>query len=169
MVVDLDETGPIYDVMATAIGAELERGSDVAFLCEGDPLLYGSFVHLLERMGERYPCSAIPGIPSVTAAAALALRPLASRDAPLLILPATLSEARLETMARSCPQLVIMKIGRHVAKVRGVLRAAGLLDEALLVENVGLRDERVRSLASVDQDVVGYFSLVIARRAEPQA
>jgi precorrin-2/cobalt-factor-2 C20-methyltransferase len=166
---DLDETGPIYDVMSTAIGAELERGNDVVFLCEGDPLLYGSFVHLLSRMNGRFTCEAVPGIPAVSAAAATALRPLASRDEPLIVLPATLPERRLEQLARAASQLAIIKVGRHIAKVRGVLRAAGLLEGALLAEDIGLPGERLRDLERVQEDVVGYFSLIIARRPDSQA
>src|ERR1700746_2549255 len=36
----------IYDVAAGELAAELERGHDVALLCQGDPLFYGSFVNL---------------------------------------------------------------------------------------------------------------------------
>lgn len=163
---DTDDSGPIYDVMATAISAELQQGLDVAFLCEGDPLLYGSFIHLVERMQGRFSCIAIPGIASISAAAAAALRPLSSRDTPLIVLPATLPEARIEQLAGASAALAILKVGRHVAKVRAVLRARGLLDGAVLVENVGLPDERIRALDAVRDEVVGYFSLVLARRTE---
>jgi precorrin-2/cobalt-factor-2 C20-methyltransferase len=166
---DLEDSGPIYDVMATAIGAELTQGRDVAFLCEGDPLLYGSFIHLVGRMGDRFSCSAIPGIAAMSAAAAATLRPLASREAPLLVIPATLPETRLEQLAGAAGALAFLKVGRHVAKVRAVLRARGLLDGAVLVENVGLADQRIRALAGVREDVVGYFSLVLARRPDGPA
>ena len=166
---DPDETAPIYDVMATAIGAELEAGRDVVFLCEGDPLFYGSFAYLLERMRGRYPCAAVPVISAPMAAASAALRPIASREAPLAVLPATLPETRLEQLARSSPQVVVIKVGRHIAKVRAVLRATGLLDDATLVEDVGNAGERVRRLADVPDEIVGYFSLVLARRTEPKA
>jgi precorrin-2/cobalt-factor-2 C20-methyltransferase len=42
-----------YDEGAARIGAELERGRDVAVLCVGDPFVYGSFAQLFERLGER--------------------------------------------------------------------------------------------------------------------
>ena len=54
----------------TGIASELGQGHDVVFLCEGDPLLYGSFAHLLPRLGNRFECEVIPGITSVSAAAA---------------------------------------------------------------------------------------------------
>ncbi len=163
---DPDDSGPIYDVMATAIGAELDQGRDVAFLCEGDPLLYGSFVHLVQRMEGRYPCEAIPGVAALSAAAAATLCPLGSRDTPLVVVPATLPERQLEKLVAAAASVVVLKVGRHLAKVRAVLRARGLLDRALLVENVGLPDQRIRRLADVSDEIAGYFSLILARRAD---
>jgi precorrin-2/cobalt-factor-2 C20-methyltransferase len=165
---DAGDTAPIYDVMAGAIIAELEQGRDVAVLCEGDPLFYGSFIYLLERLEGRFECVVVPGVSAMMASAALARRPLAAGDAPLTVLPATLPEARLESMARAASQLVVLKVGRHVAKLRAILRASGHLDGALLIENVGERDERVRELRKVRDDLVSYFSLVIASRGEPR-
>ena len=161
---EVGEDSPMHEVMATAIAGELDRGHDVALLCEGDPLLQGGFGRLLERLQGHYPCSAIPGIPALGAAAAAALRPLAGIGAPLVVLPATMPEQRLEQLAKALGHVVILNVGRHVAKVRGVLRASGMLDGAVLIENAGLSDERVRDLASTRDDIVGHAALVIARR-----
>lgn len=158
------EDAPIHDVIATAVASELALGHDVAFLCEGDPAMHGPCLLLVERLQGRFPCVAIPGVASLSAAAAAALRPLLQRGEPLAVLPATLGERPLETLARATGHVVIVNVGRHLAKVRGVLRAAGLLDEAVLVENAGLADERVRDLAGIRDDIVGYFALVIAHR-----
>ncbi len=162
---DIDQASAIHEVMATAIAGELDRGHDVAFLCEGDPLFHGAFARLLERMQDHYSCSAIPGVTALGMAAAAALRPLACGDAPLAVLPASMPEARLEQLARALGHVAVLNVGRHVAKVRGVLRAAGLLDDAVLIENAGLADERVRDLAGTRDDIVGHGSMVIAHRA----
>jgi precorrin-2/cobalt-factor-2 C20-methyltransferase len=163
------DDSPIHEVMSTAIAGELEHGHDVAFLCEGDPLFHGAFTRLLERMQGRFPCSAIPGVPTLGAAASAALRPLARGDAPLAILPAAMPEIRLEQLTRAIGHVAILNVGRHVAKVRGVLRAAGLLEGAVLIENAGLVDERVRDLESTRDDIVGHAALVIAHRSGPAA
>lgn len=161
---DLGEASPIHDVMATAITGELDRGHDVALLCEGDPLFQGSFGRLLERLQGRYPCSVIPGVTPLGAAAAASLRSLAGIDAPLLVLPAAVPEQRLEQLAKALGHVIILNVGRHVAKVRGVLRASGMLADAVLIENAGLADERVRDLESTRDDIVGHSALVIARK-----
>jgi precorrin-2/cobalt-factor-2 C20-methyltransferase len=63
-----------YDRAAQTIGSHLDQGRDVAFLCEGDPLLYGSFAYLLVRLAKTYPTQVVPGISSITACAAPAAR-----------------------------------------------------------------------------------------------
>ena len=163
---DTEETGGIYDVMAGAIAAELDRGHDVCFLCEGDPLFYGSFAYLLERMQARYPCLAVPGVSSLHAAAAATLRPVALRDAPLLVLPATLPAARLEALLAAASGAVVVKVGRHLAKVRAALAAQGMAEGAVLVENVGTPEERVRPLDRVEGEASPYFALVLAQRPD---
>jgi precorrin-2/cobalt-factor-2 C20-methyltransferase len=64
------------------------RRPDVAVLCEGDPFLYGSFMYLHERLHERYSIEVVPGVSSLTAAAAALGRPLAARNDILAVIPA---------------------------------------------------------------------------------
>jgi precorrin-2/cobalt-factor-2 C20-methyltransferase len=70
----------VYDDTAQAIAAHLDSGSDVAVLCQGDPLFYGSFIGILTRLGHRYPVEIIPGVSSLTACSAAAGLPLVTRD-----------------------------------------------------------------------------------------
>src|SRR5690606_32649775 len=66
------ERGPAqaaYDAAATAILAQLEAGRDIAWLCEGDPLFYGSAMYLVSRVAVAAPVAVIPGVTSLTAAA----------------------------------------------------------------------------------------------------
>ncbi len=160
-------TAHAYAQLATGIIGELGQGQDVVFLCEGDPLLYGSFAHLVERLGTRFECEAVPGITSASAAAAATMRALALREQALAIIPATVPPLRLETLLKDSERVVILKIGRHVAKVREALGAARMLKSALLIENVTTSGQRIRPLQEVSEETVPYFSLVLASR-EPQ-
>ena len=47
-------------------------GRDVGVLCEGDPLFYGSYIYLHERLAPRYRTEVVPGVTSFSAAAASA-------------------------------------------------------------------------------------------------
>lgn len=151
----------IYDEAAVAIAAELDLGYDVALLCEGDPLLYGSFIQFLLRMSGRYACRTIPGVTSISAAAAAANLPLASRQTPLTVLPATLPDERLEVGLGQGGAVALLKIGRHLGRVRDVLLRLGALDRAVLVERASTPEEQVRPLERVDDERAPYFSLIL--------
>jgi precorrin-2/cobalt-factor-2 C20-methyltransferase len=150
-----------YDEGAARIGAELERGRDVAVLCEGDPFIYGSFTQLFERLGERYPTEVVPGVTSFTAAAAAARTPLVSRTQTLTVLPATLPGTELSAHLGRADAAAILKLGRHFAKVREVVAALGLLEHAVYVEHASARRERVMRLVDLAIDEAPYFSLLL--------
>jgi len=150
-----------YDEGAARIGAVLERGRDVAVLCMGDPFLYGSFAQLFERLGERYRTEVVPGVASFTAAAAAARTPLVGRSETLAVLPATLPRDALATHLAGADGVAILKLGRHLAKVRTVLSELGLLERAIYVEHASAADERVVRLADLAIDQAPYFSLLL--------
>lgn len=164
MTQDQEATGRAYTQLVTGIVSELGQGHDVVFLCEGDPLLYGSFAHLLPRLGNRFECEVIPGITSISAAAAAALTPLGLQDEPIALIPATVPPARLATLLRECDRVVVMKVGRHLEKVRDALDKARMSESAVLVENATLQGQRVRPLTYVTEAQVPYFSLILAGR-----
>lgn len=151
----------IYDDAAAALSAELDRGHDVAFLCQGDPFFYGSFINVFNRLAGRYRTEIVPGVSSLTACAAAATIPLVSRDETLAVIPATLDEAELAHRLAETDSAAIVKLGRHVAKVRRVLKGLGSLDRALYVEHATLPNQRVAPLACIDPDGAPYFSMAL--------
>ncbi|MEL6748414.1 MAG: precorrin-2 C(20)-methyltransferase [Pseudomonadota bacterium] len=154
-----------YDALAGDLSAAMAGGAHVCLLCEGDPMFFGSAMYVLERLRAAWPIEVVPGISSVMAAAAAAAHPLAARDEVFTVLPATLPDAELATALRDLPALTIMKVGRHLPRVRRLVLAHGFAD-ALLIEDAQTPSQRLRPLAQVDEnETVGYFSLIIARRA----
>jgi precorrin-2/cobalt-factor-2 C20-methyltransferase len=164
MTQDLETTGRAYNQLVTGIVSELGQGNDVVFLCEGDPLLYGSFAHLMSRLGPRFACEVIPGVTSISASAAAAQIPLGMHDEPLALIPATVHPRKLAGILQQCDRVVVMKVGRHLEKVNEALAAARMSEGAVLVENATLQGQRVRPLSAVTEQQVPYFSLVIAGR-----
>jgi precorrin-2/cobalt-factor-2 C20-methyltransferase len=157
-----------YDEGASRIGAELERGRDVAVLCEGDPLLYGSFNQLLKRLASFYPTEIVPGITSITAAAAAARKPLAIRTDTLAVLPATLPKEALRARLGQATAAAILKVGRHLDKVRQVLDELNLLDRAIYVEQVSSAEQRVMPLVDMKELSAPYFTLILIPREPDQ-
>src|SRR6476646_6579428 len=105
----------IYDGAAAELAAELEDGRDVALLCQGDPLFYGSFINVFTRLAGRYQIEIVPGVSSLTACAAAAATPLVSRDDTLAVIPATLDEDQIAARLAASESVAIIKLGRHVA------------------------------------------------------
>jgi precorrin-2/cobalt-factor-2 C20-methyltransferase len=154
----------VYENAAAALSVELERGRDVALLCQGDPLFYGSFIGLFAHLARRYPIEIIPGVSSLAACAAAARTPLAARDETLAVVPATLDDSALVSRILSADTVAIVKLGRHLAKVRRVVRRLGLLDQAVYIERATTPDQRVAPLAEIEAATAAYFSMLIIRR-----
>jgi precorrin-2/cobalt-factor-2 C20-methyltransferase len=152
----------IYDEAALVISAELDAGSDLALLCQGDPLFYGSFNGVLTRLADRYPIEIVPGVSSLTACAAAAVRPLATHDEVLAVIPATLAEDELAHRLAAAEVAAIVKLGRHFPKVRRVLERLGMLPDAVYVEHASLPNQRVRPVCEIDD--APYFSMALVHR-----
>lgn len=153
-----------YGEGASRISAELEQGKDTAVLCEGDPLFYGSFGHLLERLEGQYPVEIVPGVSSVMAAAAAAGQPLAFGSDAFAVLPATMPEQSLSARLQAADAAVIIKLGRHIDKVRTVLEDLGLAERAIYVERASAASQKVMPLADLDHADTPYFSLILVTR-----
>ena len=137
-------------------------------LCEGDPLFYGSYIYLHERLAPRYRTEVIPGVTSFSAAAASAGLPLARRNEVLTILPGTLPVEALATRLATTDAAVVIKLGRNFAKVRDAARRADAAGRAIYVERASSADERLAAIGDVDADAVPYMSLVLVPGAGRQ-
>jgi precorrin-2/cobalt-factor-2 C20-methyltransferase len=150
-----------YDESTAHIAQRLDAGQDVAILCEGDPLFYGSYMYLHDRLAKRYRCVVIPGITSFAGCAAGAGIPLVSTDRTFAIIPGTLPEAELEARLRIADAAAIIKLGRHFAKVRRVLARLDKLDAATYFEHGTTSREVAIPLRDKTDDVSLYFALII--------
>jgi len=153
----------VYDQAAEALAGHLAAGRDVAVPCEGDPFFYGSFQYLFTRLAGRFPVRVVPGVSSLTATAAAVPVPLVSRNDVLTVLPAPLDASVLRARLAATDAAVVMKLGRHFDKVRGVLDELGRTPRSLYVERAGLEGQRVLPLAEVVPPVP-YFSMILVPR-----
>lgn len=149
-----------YDLWADRL-AELAASEDIVVLCEGDPLFYGSFMHLYTRLQNRVPVEIVPGIPGMAGCWNAAGLPITWGDDVLSVLAGTLPEEDLLRHARAAEALVVMKTGRNLPKVKRALAAAGRLEEAWLVERGTMPGQRVLRLAEVEGDDCPYFAIVL--------
>lgn len=166
MVVERFPAQDVYDHYAGEIAGHLAAGRDVALICEGDPFLYGSFIYIYQRLAPIHRVVVVPGVSSVGACAAVAGLPLVSRNQVLSVIPAPLDEDELERRLAITDAAAVMKVGRHLDKVRRVLGRLGRADDAWYVERATMEAERVLPLADLDGDRAPYFSMILVRRRE---
>ncbi len=156
-----ESLGTFYAAAADRLAVHLGAGRDVALLCEGDPLFYGSFMHLYVRLRGRFPVTIVPGVTGMSGCWTAAGEPMTWGDDVLSVLPGTLPPEALRERLATCDAAVIMKLGRNLPKVRSAVHAAGLLDRAVYVERGTMAEERIMPLADKRDDEAPYFALVL--------
>ncbi|WP_020143594.1 precorrin-2 C(20)-methyltransferase [Terracoccus sp. 273MFTsu3.1] len=150
-----------YDESADRLAAHLDSGRNVVVLAEGDPLFYGTYMYLHDRLADRYDTAVVPGVTSVSGSAAAVATGLCRHEDVLTILPGTLPVPELARRLADTEAAVVMKLGRTFENVREALRQAGRLDEARYVERASTEAERVVPVAEVDASTVPYMSMVV--------
>lgn len=138
-----------------------DAGEDVVVVCEGDPFFYGSFMHLYTRLRDICPVEVVPAITGMSAAWTATGAPITWGDDIMTTLMGTLPEDVLTDHMRRADALVVMKIGRNIAKIRRALRAAGRYEDAWLVEHASTPDQSVQMLAEAGDRITPYFSIII--------
>ncbi|MDE7054378.1 MAG: precorrin-2 C(20)-methyltransferase, partial [Oscillospiraceae bacterium] len=142
MVRDQAQLEAAYRRNAEQVIAYLEQGKTVAFLTLGDPSIYSTYLYTHRLVAEAgYETQIIPGVPSFCAVAAALGGGLCEGSDRLLIVPA--SHRDMEDCLSVDANLVFMKAGREIGKLREALAEHRLLGRASLVENCGMEGERV--------------------------
>ena len=150
-----------YESSAERLAAHLAAGRTVALLAEGDPLFYGSYMYMHDRLSTRFPTEVIPGLPAFLAATATTASPLVRQTDVLTVLPGTLPEPELARRLADTDGAIIMKLGRTFPAVRRALAASGRLAHALYVERASHPEQRWMPVADVDETSVPYLSLIV--------
>ncbi|MDN5767130.1 MAG: precorrin-2 C(20)-methyltransferase [Humibacillus sp.] len=158
-----------YDDSAERLAAHLDSGRNVAIIAEGDPLFYGTYMYLHDRLASRYDTSVVPGVTSVSGSTAAVATGLCRHEDVLTILPGTLPMPELARRLADTEAAVIMKLGRTFEGVREALRQAGRLADARYVERASSDAERVLPVADVDAASVPYMSMIVVPGRDQRA
>src|ERR1700683_1019197 len=156
-----DALGDFYDAAAHDIAAHLDAGRTVAVICEGDPLFYGSYMHLHARLASRFSAEIVAGVTGMSGCWSAAGMPIAQGDDVFTVLPATLPEAELARRLSDADAAVVMKVGRHLPKLRRALAQSGRLLRAIYVERGTMAGAKMIPLASKTDDEAAYFAVVL--------
>ena len=144
---------------AELLESYLDRGKNVVYITLGDPSVYCTFSYLAKILKEDgYDVETVPGITSFCAAAAKLGVPLAERDEPLHVIPASY---RIADALDQPGTYVLMKSGKTMKEVKDILRQSGRAVYA--AENCGMEGEEIYLSADEIPDDAGYYTLVIAK------
>lgn len=165
---DAQELQKYWEEATDVIWQKISNGLDCVFVTEGDPLLYGTFVHVYRLLRQRHPnvkIEIVPGISSILAGAAKAQIPLADGDESIAILPATINRKALKLALLNFDTVVLLKVNRSIEPVLNLLREFNLTDKATFISKVtSAEEEIVTNVAQLAGRSVEYMSLIIVRK-----
>lgn len=160
-----DLANQVYDDAAREIRAALDAGKKVVFLCEGDPLFFGSFAYLLIRLEAEYTCAVVPGISSVNAASSALCLPLTVLDESFAVISGRHDEQRLVEVLNRHDSVVIMKAGRARPRILRALATTGRTQDAQYLEYIGRDNEMIETdVTRLEAQAGPYFSIFVVTR-----
>ena len=156
----------VYDQAAIDIQTAIDADQQVVFLCEGDPLFFGSFTYLLSRL-ESNRCEVVPGISSIHAASSTLQLPLTLLKESFAVVSGRHSPQHLLAALEHHDSVVIMKAGRSRPRILEALRKSDRIADAAYCEYIGRNNERIETDVSKLDPVPGpYFSLFVVTRSQ---
>ena len=154
-----------YDKVIKQIHEQLEMGNTVAFLCEGDPLFFGSFTYLLERLDSQYSSEVIPGVPAFVAATAQLQLPLTVLKQSFSVITGRHTDQKIRTALLEHDAVVIMKAGIERPRLLALLKETNRFDDANYLEYISRDNQKiVTDLTQLENEVGPYFSLFVITR-----
>jgi precorrin-2/cobalt-factor-2 C20-methyltransferase len=168
MLRDKEKLADYWRKAAESIWQYLKKGEDCAFVNIGDPLLYGTFIHILETLKKSHPeieIEVIPGISSISAAAARAAVPLASNDERIAIISGNREDKVIRETLENFDTIVFMKMNKVFDRLLSILEELNLIEKCVCVRRCTTQDEEIiRDISKLKGEKVDYFSLLIVRK-----
>ena len=162
MDVDRSQTIKSYDSATSQMSEYLLQGNNVAVLCLGDPLFYGSFNYIYERLMGKFECEVIPGITSLSAASAVSKKSFSYLSDRVAIVSAKNNDAQIKNALHTFDSVAILKAGRERKRLLQLIEQCGRWHDTVYVEKASYEDQHVfHDLNDVPQTQGSYFSLFL--------
>jgi precorrin-2/cobalt-factor-2 C20-methyltransferase len=168
MLRDKEKLADYWRKAAESMWQYLKKGEDCAFVNIGDPLLYGTFIHIMETLQKSHPeieIEVIPGISSINAAAARAVVPLASNDERIAIISGNREDKVIRETLDNFDTVVFIKMNKVFDRLLTILEELNLIEKCVCVRRCTTRDEEIIwDISKLKGEKVDYFSLLIVRK-----
>ncbi len=168
MLRDREQLAEYWREATDSIWQHLKNGEDCAFVNVGDPLIYGTFIHVFETLKNNHPeveVKVIPGISSINASAARTLVPLARDDEHIAIISANRGDKIIRETLENFDTIVFMKVNTIFDKVLSILEELNLTEKCVYVRRCTTQDEEIIwDIRKLKGEKVDYFSILIVRK-----
>ena len=160
----------IWSNAVDIIVKSIKNHDSVALLCLGDTSLFASSSNILRIIKKNYPkiiSKVIPGISSISAAAALSNFNLAKKGETLIIKECPSNKKELVDLISINREektvLVLMKVGKRWEWVKNLLIKEDIISKSVIALNVGMPDQIVQEVSKFELNKMPYFSLLMMR------
>ncbi|MDY5213397.1 cobalt-factor II C(20)-methyltransferase [Intestinibacter sp.] len=155
-----------WDKVAAEIKADVQDGKEVGFITLGDPMVYSTYVYVMERLIDEIEVETIPGISSFSNIASNQNFPLVMDTDPLMVIPCTMEDEKIDSALQTYDCFVLMKVYKNFKEIVQKLEKYDLIDSAILVSNSSQDTEVVyKDLRDVHlQEKISYFSTILVNK-----
>ena len=168
MTKDPEITVPAWDVAFKEIGKRLEEGKSVAFITEGDPLFFSTYIYLHKAVPERWPgveTEIVPAVSSFTAVPSVIQAPIADGQERVAVVPASYGLDTLPQILDLFDTVLLMKVSSIMPQLVDILKEKNLLDNATYVSKATMDFQSIiTDIESIKNDKCDYFSMVMVKK-----
>ncbi|WP_078433749.1 precorrin-2 C(20)-methyltransferase [Metabacillus halosaccharovorans] len=150
-----------------AIYGYLAQGKDVAFVTEGDPMLFSTFIHLMNLMKSMYPdvpIETVAGISSFNGSVNRLGIALADGDDYVAMIPATEDMEEMRRVIETHDGIVFIKVAKVLDAMLNLLEEMNLLEKAHVVTKVTSDEEVIWKINELQGSELNYLSCMVVRK-----
>lgn len=150
-----------------AIYSYLVQGKDVAFVTEGDPMLFSTFIHLMNLMKSMYPdvpIETVAGISSFNGSVNRLGIALADGDDQVAMIPATEDMEEMRRVIEDHDAIVFIKVAKVIDAMLDLLEEMNLLEKAHVVTKVTSDEEVIWKINELRGAELNYLSCMVVRK-----
>jgi len=150
-----------------AIYTYLAQGQDVAFVTEGDPMLFSTFIHLMNLMKDTHPevqIETVAGISSFNGSANRLGIPLADGDDHVAMIPATEDMDEMRKVLEAHDAVVFIKVAKVLEDMLDLLEDMDLLYGTHVVTKVTSDEEVIWNVDELRGAELNYLSCMVVRK-----
>ncbi|QOK28941.1 precorrin-2 C(20)-methyltransferase [Cytobacillus oceanisediminis] len=152
---------------AKAIYDFLSQGKDVAFVTEGDPMLFSTFIHLMKLMQTMHPevpIETVAGISSFNGSVNRLGIALADGDDHVAMIPATGNMEEMRRVIETHDAIVFIKVAKVLDDMLNLLEEMDLLDKTHVVTKVTSDEEVIWNVHELRGAELNYLSCMVVRK-----